>query len=136
MLQQAWWTREGAIGEMNPALPVHHVPASQSLALAPRLIELCFQTAGIWEMAVCRRMGLPRAVAAVKLYRQPGPAAGPLYAIVMPDATGESFDAVVLDRAGACYLRLTGYRTVVFQETIDPGLLIQKEVVQKEAVMA
>ncbi len=136
VLKQAWWTREGAIGEMNPALPDNHVPATQSLALAPRLVELCFQTAGIWEMAVCRRMGLPLAVAALKLYRQPEPAAGALYAIVTPDATGESFDAVVVDTAGACYLRLTGYRTVVFQDSIDPGLLVQKEMVQKEVVMA
>ena len=60
VLERAWWTREGAIGEMNSALPDHHVPAGQPLAIAPRLIELCFQTAGIWEMAVCRRMGLPR----------------------------------------------------------------------------
>ncbi len=129
VLERAWWTREGAIGEMNSALPDHHVPAAQPLAIAPRLIELCFQTAGIWEMAMCRRMGLPRSVASVTLYRQPEPAAGPLYALVTPDATGESFDALVVDSAGTRFLRLTGYRTVVFRENIDPGLLAPAEAV-------
>ena len=70
---------EGAVGGMAAGLPDNHVPAAQPLALAPRLIELCFQTAGIWEMAVERRMGLPRSLASVRLYPTPDAAAGPLY---------------------------------------------------------
>ncbi|HUB33837.1 MAG TPA: SDR family NAD(P)-dependent oxidoreductase, partial [Bryobacteraceae bacterium] len=122
VLAGAWWSENGATGELNRALPDNHVPAGQALAMAPRLIELCFQTAGIWEMAARGRMGLPRAVGSVKLYRQPEAAAGPLYAMVTPDAAGESFAAVVLDSSGRVYLRLSCYRTVVFRENVETAV--------------
>ena len=35
--------------------------------MAPRLIELCFQTAGFWEMGVQSRMGLPQHIDRVSL---------------------------------------------------------------------
>ena len=44
--------------------------------MAPRLIELCFQTAGLWEMGVQSRMGLPQHVGRVALLQAPHPAQG------------------------------------------------------------
>ena len=67
VIQRAWWDEKGAVGEMAADLPDNHRPAAQPLAIAPRLIELCFQTAGLWEMAVQHRMGLPRHVDRVSL---------------------------------------------------------------------
>ncbi len=80
--------------------------------MAPRLIELCFQTAGIWELGQQSRMGLPQRVQQVSLLSEPNPANGRLYAVVTPDEVRNSFDAEVLDEKGNCYLRLSGYQTV------------------------
>jgi len=82
------------------------------------MIELCFQTAGLWEMAVQHRMGLPQRVAHVSLYRDPLAAASPLFAVVRPCADG-SFESDVVDGEGVRYLHLSGYRTVLFREDVD-----------------
>ena len=90
-----------------PALPDNHHPSDQPLAMAPRLIELCFQTAGLWEMAVQHRMGLPRHVDRVSLYRTPDAASGPLFAVVTANPAAGSFDADVVDTAGVRYLHVS-----------------------------
>ena len=43
-------------------LPANHSPAEQPLVMAPRLLELCFQTAGVWELGTQGRMALPNAI--------------------------------------------------------------------------
>ena len=119
VIKQAWWSEKGAVGEMSAYLPDNHQPSGQPLAIAPRLIELCFQTAGLWEMAVEHRMGLPRHVDRVTFYRVPDETAGPLFALVTPDPAAGTFDADVVDRTGTRYLHMAGYRTVVFREDVD-----------------
>ena len=39
-----------------PDLPPDHEPAGEPTEVAPRLIELCFQTAGVWELGTEGRM--------------------------------------------------------------------------------
>jgi len=124
VLRRAWWNEQGAIGEMAANLPDNHRPSGQPLAAAPRLIELCFQTAGLWEMAVQHRMGLPRRVDRVTFYRAPRGDVGPLFAVVTADPAGGTFDADVMDRSGRLYLHLSGYRTVVFREDLDARLFL------------
>ncbi len=119
VLRRARWDENGAVGEMAVGLPDNHHPCDQPLAIAPRLIELCFQTAGLWEMAVQHRMGLPRHVDRVSLYRAPGAASGPLFAVVTANPSAGSFDADVVDAAGVRYLHVSGYRTVLFREGVD-----------------
>jgi hypothetical protein len=87
--------------------------------MAPRLIELCFQTAGLYEIAVQQRMGLPLHLDRVCLYRTPESAGGPLFAVVTPAAGGATFDVAVVDAAGNRYLGLSGYRTVEFRQVED-----------------
>ncbi|MGA2113600.1 MAG: SDR family NAD(P)-dependent oxidoreductase [Bryobacteraceae bacterium] len=119
VLKRAWWDEYGAVGELAADLPANHHPDDRPLAIAPRLIELCFQTAGIWEMAVKHSMGLPRRVNRVSLYRMPEAAAGPLFAVVTADAVTGGFDAYVVDQTGIPYLHVDGYRTVAFREDVD-----------------
>ena len=119
VLKRAWWDENGAVGEMAAGLPSNHHPSDQPLIIAPRLIELCFQTAGLFEMAVNHRMGLPRHVDRVSIYRSPDAAGGPLFTVVTAGAAPGSFDADVVDRAGTRYLHVSGYRTVVFREDVD-----------------
>ena len=95
--------------------------------MAPRLIELCFQTAALREVAGEGRIGLPRHVGEVCLGRPVELAEGPLYAVVTSDAKGDSFEAEVLDRAGNRYLQLRGYQMVAHPDAVDvtPLLALQ-----------
>jgi hypothetical protein len=92
--------------------------------LAPRLIELCFQTAGIAEIARTGRMGLPARIEEVVAGALNEAADGPLYAVVTVRPDG-GFDAHVVDGAGVVQVALRGYRTVelpapVAEEQIAP----------------
>jgi hypothetical protein len=116
VVERAWWNEHRIVGQMARSLPENHQPAGRPLAMAPRLIELCFQTAGLWEMAVNHRMGLPYHIDRVRLRRAPELAEGPLVAVVTPRADGAIFDANVVDAAGNLYLHVSGYRTVAFRE--------------------
>ena len=42
------WERDGRRDVLD--LPGNHMPADRPTLMSPRLIELCFQTAGLWEM--------------------------------------------------------------------------------------
>ncbi|MBP8950588.1 MAG: SDR family NAD(P)-dependent oxidoreductase, partial [Candidatus Promineofilum sp.] len=102
-----------AIGLVADALPPNTEPADTASVLAPRLIELCFQTAGVWDIQTNGTMALPLGIGAVTVYRQPEEAAGRrLYALVEAVDGGESYNAQVVDEAGNVYVDLTGYRTV------------------------
>ncbi len=87
--------------------------------MAPRLIELCFQTAGLWDMGAHSRMGLPQYVRQVSELRAPQLAEGRLYAIVTPHPEQGTFDAEVVDAAGNRYVRLGGYSTATVPNGLD-----------------
>jgi hypothetical protein len=87
--------------------------------IEPRLIELCFQTVGLWEMSALHRLGLPLQIQQVSLLRAAETAQGSLYAVVTPQADGSIFDAEVVDQAGNQYLQLRGYRTVALPNSVD-----------------
>jgi hypothetical protein len=89
--------------------------------MAPRLIELCFQTAGLWEMGVQGRMGLPRHIDRVSSLLLPAAESDDtrLYAVVTSDQGRSSFDADIVDTKGNRYLQISGYRTVAFAGALD-----------------
>jgi hypothetical protein len=118
-----WWDGTRIVALMSNALPSNHHPAELPTIMAPRLLELCFQAAGILEMSVQDRMGLPSHVDSLSLLRKPDPTEGRLYAIVTPDPARESFHAEVVDASGNLYLQLDGYRTAALPEAIDPERL-------------
>ena len=123
VLDHVWRDGDLIIGQMAQGLPSNHQPSEGPTLAAPRLIELCFQTAGLWEISERSRMGLPLYVHQVRWSRAPEPAEGPLFAVVTPDISGEKFDAEVVDARGKRYLRLTGYRTVTLPDSVDAGRL-------------
>ncbi len=122
VVKKAWWDGKRVIGMMAKNLPANHHPSELPTVMSPRLVELCFQTAGVWELGVQGRMGLPQHVRELCLYRTPTPTDG-LYAVVTPDAVRGSFDAEVLDTEGNCYVRLSGYKTVTLPNAVDPERL-------------
>ncbi|MFZ0912714.1 MAG: SDR family NAD(P)-dependent oxidoreductase [Candidatus Korobacteraceae bacterium] len=123
VLERAWWDGKRMIGLMAGGLPSNHQPSDRPTLMAPRLIELCFQTAGLWEMSVQNRFGLPHDVHQVSLLRAPDLAESQLYAVVTPNPEQESFDAEVVDTQGNCYVQLSGYRTAAMPNSLDAGPL-------------
>ena len=112
------------VGRMMHDLPANTAPAAATTLLAPRLIEFCFQTAGIWEMATTGVMALPMAIGRVTTYRQPEQAQGQrLYALVTPMEGGKSFDALVVDETGNVYVEMHGYQTVRMPGSVTADLL-------------
>jgi NAD(P)-dependent dehydrogenase (short-subunit alcohol dehydrogenase family)/acyl carrier protein len=119
VLERAWWDGKRMIGLMAAGLPSNHQPSDQPTLMAPRLIELCFQTAGLWEMTVQNRFGLPQDIHQVSLLRAPALAESQLYAVVTPNPDQGSFDAEVVDTKGNCYVQLSGYRTAAMPNSLD-----------------
>jgi hypothetical protein len=86
----------------------------------PRLIELCFQTAGVWEIGTEGRMALPTRVAKVTRYagaEEPGR----LYAVATPGDGGSDVD--VVDELGRVRIRVEGYRTIELPGGLDADAL-------------
>ena len=99
-------------GTLAADLPAETAPEVGSL-LNPRLLELCFQTAGQWELTTRKQLCLPRAVESAIVFDPAPPAGGgPLYSLVTTRDGGESFDAQVVDEAGRVHVSMKGYRTV------------------------
>ncbi|MFN8563279.1 MAG: SDR family NAD(P)-dependent oxidoreductase [Anaerolineae bacterium] len=109
VLRGAVVSGDTAIGWLADDLPPNSDPADAALLIHPRLIELCFQTAGVWDIRTNGVMALPLSVGSLRVYG--APAAGQrLYARVT--AVDGGFDAQVIDESGSVYVALTNYRTV------------------------
>ncbi|MBZ5629728.1 MAG: SDR family oxidoreductase, partial [Acidobacteriia bacterium] len=113
VVQRAWRDGKRTIGLFSPNLPTNHFPPEKPLVAAPRLIELCFQTAGLWEIVEQGRFGLPQHIDQLCVFRAPEQAQGPLYAVATSHPEQGTCDAEVVDAAGNRYVLLKGYRTVV-----------------------
>ena len=122
VVERAWWDGQKIIGLMAKGLPANHLPSGLPTIMAPRLIELCFQTAGLWEMGVEGSMGLPQHLDRISyssLPLNPEAADTGIYAVVTPGPGRGSFDAEVVDARGNRYLQLKGYRTVAVPGAVD-----------------
>ncbi len=84
VLERAWWDGNRMIGLLAKNLPGNHHPFELPTLMEPRLIELCFQTAGLWEMGAQDRMGLPHHVQCVSSAKVPDSHVR-FYAVVTPD---------------------------------------------------
>jgi hypothetical protein len=88
----------------------------------PRLIELCFQTAGVWELGNAGRMALPTRVDRVVRFAG-ADAPGRMWAVVRPREGDGGVDAEVVDEAGRVRVRLLGYRTIELPGRLDSEAL-------------
>ena len=120
VLDRSWRQGDRQIGLLAEGLPADHQPSELPLLTAPRLLELCFQTAGIWELGSTGRLGLPQEIARVTLL-EAADATGRLYAVV--EAGDDHFDTEVVDDAGCIRLRVEGYRSVALPAPMGPELL-------------
>jgi hypothetical protein len=107
---------ETAWGLMARELPPNADPPGAASLVAPRLIELCFQTAGIWEVLAKERLALPAGLRSVRVFRGEEDAGDSrLWAVVTAVDGGASFDARVVDEQGTVFVELLGYRTVALE---------------------
>ena len=137
VVERAWWDGHRIVGLMAKDLPPNHLPSQLTTLMAPRLIELCFQTAGLWEMGTQGRMGLPLHIDRVSSFLAPDADGTRLYAVVTSDQARGSFDAEIVDAKGNRYLQLGGYRTVAVPNAVDAqGLKALQAAMSMEAVAA
>ncbi len=128
--------RSGAklIGKMNRNLP-SILSTEHAMLSSPTLVELCFQTAGIWEIGKTGTMALPSSIESLTLYRQSVNGAC-IYAEVKPTRSenGElHFDARVVDSKGRLYLELKDYRTSPMPDAVEPSLLAPLQELMKNS---
>jgi hypothetical protein len=115
--------REGnaVIGKLRADLPAFTGAPVHMLTL-PRLLELCLQTAGVWEIGKTGVLALPTAIDRVVVHQVPQEGAA-LYAQMEPRPGSDdelAFDGRVVDEKGQVYLEMNGYRTARLPTTIDP----------------
>jgi hypothetical protein len=118
VLERAWRGDQGPVGLFATGLPDDHVPPERPEVASPRLIELFFQTAGIWEIGRHGRFGLPQRVGQIVLHPALDAPAGRVEAVVEPGDDG--FDGRVVDEAGSVLVEVRGYRTVELPGGVDP----------------
>jgi malonyl CoA-acyl carrier protein transacylase len=125
-------SRDGLLGKLNKGLPgfgAKQTPLSRAM-----LVELCFQTAGVWEIGKTGSLCLPHSIESLFFHRDSVNGL-PVYARVRPMPDGEGgvkFDAEVVDAEGRLYLELKNYRTVSVplsakQEFLEPMKLLVQE---------
>ncbi len=115
---------ETVLGKLNKQIPPISED-SQNFLSVPVLIELCFQTAGVWEIGKSGALSLPQSITALRLYENKVNGV-PIYAEVKPQnaANGDLFfDARVIDSQGRVYLEMDNYRTSPLPYTVDQSLL-------------
>jgi hypothetical protein len=122
VLDRAWRDDGHVVGALSSDLPPQHEPADRETEFVPRLIELCFQTAGVWELGTSGRMALPTHVDRVTRFSGADDP-GRLWAIVTPRDGGDGTDAEVVDETGRVRVRLEGYRTTELPGGIDADAL-------------
>jgi len=91
------------------------------LATAPRLIELCFQTAGLWQAGTEGQLALPLHVGGARVLRDPARASGALVATAKQIAPGR-FDCRVVDAEGNVIVQLDDYRSIPLPVPIPEGV--------------
>jgi hypothetical protein len=122
VVDAAWRDADRVVGRLADDLPPDHQPDGTALLVEPRLIELCFQTAGILELGTTGRLALPLRVGRVSLFPVPDPV-GRWRAVVTPRADGRGVDALVIDDVGHVRIALDAYETIALPGGTDEGAL-------------
>jgi malonyl CoA-acyl carrier protein transacylase len=127
VIEDAWRSGTGATARIAEALPANHAPAELPTLTAPRLVESCFQTAGLWELGAHGKMGLPQHVDRVTprlgLAQAEGRALFAIAERVQAEGDAGAYDARIVDAEGRVYVEIHGYRTVTLPSALAAELL-------------
>jgi hypothetical protein len=113
VVREAWRHDDAIAARFAADLPAQ---ADAPTLIGPRLVELCFQAAGLWEAGRDGRLALPLHVDSVRIAAEPTEQAD-LVATARPGGDG-GFDCVVHGADGQVVLRVDGYRTVPLPESV------------------
>ena len=102
---------DSVIGKFNNT--IFHKPIDETeISATSLLIELCFQTAGLWEVGLTGFRSLPQSIGELKVYRKYIDGTSIYTKVNLKEHNGlRYFDARVLDSMGNVYLDMTEYRT-------------------------
>ncbi len=112
------------LGKLRSHLPPFTAGGLELLS-TPVLVELCLQTAGIWEAGKTGALSLPSSIGFIHLYNSKVDGI-PVYAEVTPskDADGRlCFDARVIDAKGHLFLEISDYKTSPLPYTVEDNIL-------------
>ena len=121
------------LGKLNASRPTL-LAGTRGEPSMPVLVELCFQTAGLWEAGKTGVMALPRSIESLKIY--PHQVNGvPIFAEVSPIMQDGklTFDARVVDAKGHLYLEMKNYRTSPLPYKADQQLITPLKVLVEES---
>jgi hypothetical protein len=110
----AWAQDDAIVARLHENLPAQ---TDTPTIAAPRLVELCFQAAGLSEAGRAGRLALPLHVDAVRLAGVEAAEEPGLLAVARPDGTG-GFNCIVRRADGTILLHVDGYRTVALPEPL------------------
>jgi len=115
---------EFILGKMGSDFTSGSNPLMQ-LTSHPMLIELCFQTVGVFEIGSTGEIRLPKSVGALRIYPNQVNRHN-FYAFVKPRTILEdqmAYDAWVVDQDGKIYLEMRDYRTVLQSNELDASFV-------------
>jgi hypothetical protein len=113
-----------AVGAFHQGLPPNAADAEAIERVAPRLVELCFQTAGVFDITQRHVFGLTAGLEALRVYRPLEERSRPLFAEAWHRKDDAGLDAHVVDAEGNVYVELQNYRTVPLPDPKGMGELI------------
>jgi hypothetical protein len=116
----AWRYDGGDVAALASDLPPDTQPAEMPTLTGPRLVELCFQAAGLWDIGREGRLALPLQVDRLEVVVDPTTVTGQVFAFAHAEDGG--FDCVAVDEGGAQVVRVHGYRTVDLPDPVPDAL--------------
>jgi hypothetical protein len=120
----AGWDGEQLVARLAPGLPPLRHPGGRASVLAPRLLELALQAAGLLEIARSARSMIPHAIGRVEQLLPLDEDSGvPLLAIARAGEAPATIDIDVCTEDGRCAMRVRGYATVPLPFASDPDSL-------------
>jgi malonyl CoA-acyl carrier protein transacylase len=120
VVDEAWKNKDYFIAEMEDDLPENHQPSKMKTESMPRLIEHCFQAAGIHLLGTEGVMGLPAGAKSVKWY-QSWDGKSKVFAVIEKDEAG--YHAMIVDKKGERILEVEAYTTAEFPMSVSDELL-------------
>jgi hypothetical protein len=122
VLDSAWREDGSVVGRLRASLPELAGSGREDWAAVPRLVELCFQAAGVWEIGSTGHLGLPHRIERVWIAPDAAEDPGDRYAVVSPRDDG-SCDVEVTDEAGRALVRLEGYATALLPDPLPDSVV-------------
>jgi hypothetical protein len=116
------------LGKLNKLIPPFADNKDLMLSV-PILVELCFQTAGIWEIGMDGALSLPKSIGSLRLFESKVNGI-PIFAQVKQEISAEgerSFNARVIDSKGLIYLEIDQYKTSTLPYGVEKKLLLPIE---------